>query len=184
MNAKQLLVTSPIVLNLVLLGQPALAQNKPAPATPIAEQSNTTANQAATRTDQPNSAGKTPDSAPKLSPGIEEILKLVRAGVSPEVIKSYIDSSPIAYHPSAEDLITLKQLGVSDEIATALLKHGADLRVQAAQRAADAAAAGLMPANRGSSNFDPESYGFWWYHYAYPRALAHANQTLSWPYPR
>ena len=164
------------------LALPVLAQNETAPQASIPGQTNSALN-AAARADQSDSTAKTPAAAPKLSPGIDEVLKLVQAGVSLEVIKSYIESSPIAYRPTAADLITLKRNGVADDLTTAILKHGAELRTQARQKSADAAAA-LAARNSRSGYLDPEGYDFWWYHYAYPRALAHANQTLFWSYPR
>ena len=47
------------------------------------------------------------------------------------MIVAYIDSSPIAYNPSASEIIMLKDRGVPSEMIAAMLKHGSDLRVRA-----------------------------------------------------
>jgi hypothetical protein len=132
-----------------------------------------------------------------LSAGIEEILKMVDAGVSKEVIKAYVENSPIAYNPNAADLIALKERAVTDDITTVLVKRGAEVRAQASQASASAAVAqastgaaspnAAAPAyadnNPGYATLDPESYDFWWYYYAYPRTLAYANQRVFSGYP-
>src|SRR5436309_2877345 len=47
----------------------------------------------------------------KLSAGISEIVKMVRADTDSAVIQAHIENSPIAYYPSAEEIIYLHQLG-------------------------------------------------------------------------
>ena len=94
--------------------------------------------------------------APHVSLAIVEILKLVDAKVDPAVIKSFIESSPIAYQPTANDLIVLKQNGASPEVLQALLDHGTILRAQAAQAAA-AAAAGNYAVNPATQTAPPST---------------------------
>jgi hypothetical protein len=62
--------------------------------------------------------------AVSLSLPLAEILRLVKAGVDSQVIKAYIENSRTSYAPSAEELVTLKKLGVSDDILMAVLKRG------------------------------------------------------------
>src|SRR5271157_2069431 len=73
-----------------------------------------------------------------LSPGVGDILKMADAGVSMEVIKTYIECSPTKPQPTDADMIALKQHNVPDEIATLLLKRGAQVRVAVAQARAAA----------------------------------------------
>jgi hypothetical protein len=48
---------------------------------------------------------------------------MVKANVDPEVIKSFINHSRISYHPSAQEVIALKKLGVSDDIIVTMIGH-------------------------------------------------------------
>jgi hypothetical protein len=114
------------------------------------------------------------------SPGIAEILKMAQAGVSKDVMKAYVERSSIAYDPSPEELIALKERLVADEIVTALLKRGAEVRAQTPTNRPVAAPAIVRDLSTGGY-LDPDSYDFWWYHYAYPRALSYSYRTL-YPY--
>lgn len=123
----------------------------------------------------------------RFSAGLQEIVRMVDAKVDPEVIKAYIKNSAVPYSPTAGEIIALKKKGVPDDIVTALLQHGADVRAQAAiasppMSAAPAAvpygaAPGAYPydyADYGSPYYDPYPYGYsypynyWWYSYGYP----------------
>ena len=86
--------------------------------------------------------------AVRFSPGVADIVKLVEAKVDPEVIKTYVTSSPTAYNPSATEIIALKDHGVAPEILTAMLQRGAEVRAQsmrAAQATPNAAAPQISP---------------------------------------
>ena len=56
-----------------------------------------------------------------LSPGMAEIVKLAQAGVSKDVLLSYIAGSPGAYHPTPDEIVYLNDLGVSDDVITSLM---------------------------------------------------------------
>src|SRR6266542_927638 len=56
----------------------------------------------------------------RLSAGISEIVKMVRSDTDASVIQAYVENSPIAYYPSAEEIIYLHQLGTSPAIVSAL----------------------------------------------------------------
>ena len=115
----------------------------------------------------------------RYSAGVDEILNMVQAGVSTEIIKAYIENSPIAYNLSATDVIALKEHKVPDELTTALMKRGAALRTQAQQAVTLAATRrAYSGANRRSFGLDPESYDYFHYYYLYPRTLAAANQSF------
>jgi hypothetical protein len=109
------------------------------------------------------------------SPGINDILKMVQAGISKEVLKSYIDNAPIAYHLTAADIIALKEHSVPDDLTMALVKRGAELRAHANPTPNRNS---RSPAYSSSQHFDPEGYDYFSYYYLYPRTLASANQRL------
>lgn len=58
-----------------------------------------------------------------LSSGVAEIVRLVEGGVEGAVIEAYIESSPMSFQPSADEILYLHRLGVSPEVLTTLLKH-------------------------------------------------------------
>ena len=99
----------------------------------------------------------------KRSNGVDEILKMVQAGVSTEVIKTYIENSPIVYSLNATDVITLKEHAVPDELTTALMKRGATLRMQASQASNVSNASRLRWQQPRYSGLDPESYEYFQY---------------------
>ena len=117
-----------------------------------------------------NRAAKAGDTQP-YSLGVDDILKMARAGVSADVIKAYVENSPIAYSLKAADIIALKEQGVPDDITKALVKRGAELHLQVGR------SLNAMN-NRRYYNLDPESYDYFQYYYLYPRTLAAANQRL------
>jgi hypothetical protein len=140
---------------------------------------------------QPGSAGQNtePARAPRRRPtAVDEILNMAQAGVAPEVIKTFVEQAPLTGFPSATEIIALNRAGVPNDIAVALMKRAGELKVQLPPPGPAAAAAMAAPVNRNSVNAarynlpDPESYDFWWYHYAYPRTLASANARLYGPY--
>ena len=123
--------------------------------------------------------------------GTEEILKMLQAGVSKEVLKAYIETAQVA-PPNAADLVALKERGAPDELALALVKRGAELTAQANQASAsnatpakvtgtvsfDELVAAFRRGRFNSGNLDPESYDYFRYYYLYPRTLASANERL------
>ena len=119
----------------------------------------------------------------KHSAGVDEVLQMMRAGVSTEVMKTYIENSPIPYSLTAKDIIALKDQAVPDDLTTAMLKRGAAVRAQVTQ---SSKANAVLPAHSGGNRhyggLDPESYEYFQYYYLYPRTLAAANQRLLTPY--
>src|SRR4051812_35005045 len=71
------------------------------------------------QTNSPTHQAYVPAFALFTSPGLLEVLKLQDAKVDAEVIKAFIRNSPVAYNPSAVEIIALKQRGVSPEVITA-----------------------------------------------------------------
>jgi hypothetical protein len=66
-----------------------------------------------------------------LSPGLDDVVKLTKAGVSETVILTFVQSSGVMYSPSAQDLIQLREAGVSPNVTTALIHRGSGLRQSA-----------------------------------------------------
>lgn len=110
---------------------------------------------------------------------IAEVLKMIDAGVSPEIIKAYVEGSPAAYNPNAADLITLKTNGVPDDVTAALMKRVAEIKSINKKTRAEQAA---VERSAGPAPMDPESYDFWWYNHGYPRVMASTYRQLD-PYP-
>jgi hypothetical protein len=122
-----------------------------------------------------------------------DVLRMVQAGVAKDVIKLFIESAPVTHQLTAEELITLKERGVADDIATALLKRSAELRTQASvagsigtvQQSPPASGGRPLVVNPAYSGLDPESHDYFWYYYLHPRSLSAAYQRLGLyaPYP-
>jgi hypothetical protein len=175
-----------------IAGAPSPAESAAPPATNSAS---TKPVAAATGQSQPSEPGaKGPAQYPV---GVGEILKMVQAGVSKDVMKTYIESAQIAPHLSAADLVTLKEHGVPDDLTVALLKRSSELAAQDKQAGvsteAPAKVSGTMSLNElvallrsnqaSASRLDPESYDYFQHYYLYPRTLASANQRLYSSYP-
>src|SRR5690242_11364506 len=67
------------------------------------------------------------------SRGVQDVLKMLDAKVDPGVIKAYIRNANIAFNPTATEIIALKQRDVPDEVITAMIQRGAEVRMQLAQ---------------------------------------------------
>lgn len=122
-----------------------------------------------------------PQSARNLSSGVQDILKMADAGVSMDVIKTFVEHSPGTYDPTPEDLIALKEHKVPDEVTSALLNRRAAVKKQTERIRSDVAAPTIVRRLSKGRYLEPDSYDFWYYHYAYPRALSYSYKTLS-PY--
>lgn len=133
-------------------------------------------------------APETPPPA-RFSPGMQDILKMLDAKVDTDVIKVYIRNSMVPYNPNASEIIALKQRGVPDEILTAVLQRGAEVRAQAVQAPSPAPPTQAAVAAPYNPPYDPYAYGYpdyggpyyagypydygypynyWWYSYGYP----------------
>jgi len=119
-----------------------------------------------------------PHALPK---GIEEVVRMSEAGIAPEVLTRYIESSGTAYEPTGADLIAMKQRGVPDDVTIVMLAKSSAIRAEYEAARKKIAAPAIVRTLATDGQLDPESYEFFWYHYAYPRALAGSYQTLS-PY--
>ncbi|MSU57290.1 MAG: hypothetical protein EXS35_03760 [Pedosphaera sp.] len=87
--------------------------------------------------------------SPALSTGLDDVVKLAKAGVDESVILAFVRNSGTAYTPTAQDVIQLREAGVSAQVTTTLMQHGAEVRQLAAesyQRTQPAAPAAPAPA--------------------------------------
>ncbi|MFT5490036.1 MAG: hypothetical protein ACI8V5_000378, partial [Limisphaerales bacterium] len=63
-----------------------------------------------------------PPTLPVLSPGVAEIVKLAQSQLGEETMLNYINESPQAFNPTAEELIFLADIGVSNDVINALIR--------------------------------------------------------------
>jgi hypothetical protein len=68
------------------------------------------------------------------SSGGDDLIKMARSGVDEEVLQSYIESSSDTFDLNAEDIITLKDLGVSSKVISEALRHGNEIDSAAAHK--------------------------------------------------
>ncbi len=81
----------------------------------------------------PPSVAVAPAVPADLSPGAVEVVRLAEAGTGEDVILAYIQNSQAPFNLSANDLLYLKDVGVSQQVATAMLNHDNALRNQPPQ---------------------------------------------------
>jgi len=70
-----------------------------------------------------------------LSPGAAEVVRLAGSGVSDDVVLAYIQNSQATFNLSADDVLYLKDIGLSPQVTSAMLNHDNMLRNQAQQYA-------------------------------------------------
>jgi hypothetical protein len=58
------------------------------------------------------------------SPEADDLIKMARSGVDEEVLTAYIDAAPGTFDLSADDIITLNDLGVPAQVISQALRHG------------------------------------------------------------
>lgn len=97
-----------------------------------ADTSSTPAAEAATAQPAPAPAATEPAPA-KLPYGVDAILKLSNAQVSEGVIMTYIQNSGTIYNLSPQDIVYLRNQGVSDQVITAMVDQRRNVTAAAAQ---------------------------------------------------
>jgi len=112
--------------------------------------------------------------------GVGEVLKMLDAGVSPEVIRVFIETSSRAVNVSGADVIALKKHGATDDLITVLLTRSAQARARATEARERATAVALRGAASSAIGMDPEGYDYFQYYYLYPRTLASAYGQLGY----
>jgi len=103
---------------------------------------------------------------PALASGVGEVVKLFKAGLSADLIVSYVNNSPMSFYLSAENVIYLQQQGVPDRVVQAMIQRDGELRRQSALAYQQAPAAGgpfpTSPQVQIPAEAPPPTY------YAYP----------------
>jgi glucose/arabinose dehydrogenase len=127
-----------------------------------------------------NAVTARPEPKPKLAAGFEEVVAMSEAGVSKELLVKFVESSAKVAQPTGADIIAMKARGLPDEVIVTLMARGA-VQAREAQARRTVAAPAIVRQLSTDGQLDPESYEFFWYHHAYPRALASSYQTLA-PY--
>jgi hypothetical protein len=57
------------------------------------------------------------------SPATDDLIRMARSGIDEEVLTAYINASPDTYDLSADDIMTLKDLGVASKVIKEALNH-------------------------------------------------------------
>jgi len=120
-------------------------------------------------------------SAHTLPASSEELVKMSESGVSTDLLLQFVETSATVSRPTGADIIAMKERGLHDAVIVTMMHRGA----QAASRpnpSRDSIAAPVIVRTLATDGqLDPESYEFFWYHHAYPRALQNSYETLA-PY--
>jgi len=75
----------------------------------------------------------------KVSPALEEIIKLVQAGISEDVIMSYVTNSTNFFNVGSDQIVYLNDLGVSTTLVTALIQHDSSPQMASQRKALETA---------------------------------------------
>ena len=70
-----------------------------------------------------------------LSPGAAEVVRLAGSGVGDDVVLAYIQSSQATFNLTADDVLYLKDIGVSPQVTSAMLSHDSARQGQPQQNA-------------------------------------------------
>jgi hypothetical protein len=83
--------------------------------------------------------------AANLSPGAAEVVRLASSGVGDDVVLAYIQNSQAPFNLTADDVLYLKDQGLSPQVTSAMLNHDSTLRNQPQQYAPAAVAPAAPP---------------------------------------
>src|SRR5262249_44120963 len=65
-----------------------------------------------------------------IPPAIAEVIRLAESGVGDDVVLAYIQNSQVTFNLGADDVLYLRDVGVSSVVITAMLNHDTTLRNQ------------------------------------------------------
>lgn len=135
-------ISAALAVALIFLGCKAdltrAAQQEPAAAAPAAAIESSGTNAVST---VPVPVEKLVTAPETLSPGVADIINLAEGGLSDTVIIAFIESWPHPFHLSAEEVLYLTDLGLSEDVIAAMIKHqGSDAAVAATTESSAAAA--------------------------------------------
>jgi hypothetical protein len=77
--------------------------------------------------DQPAALNLAPGNNPQFTPPAREVLKLIQSGVPDSVTLAYIANSTFNFNLSADNLINLQQMGISQTVSAAMLNRDKEL---------------------------------------------------------
>ena len=130
--------------------------------------------------------------APRFSGRINEVVALAQSGIDQSIVVSYIKTSPGPFQPTADEIIKLRDLGVSPEIITTMMQRGAELRDQARVVAASAPAQSQTYAPSSVSYAQPAPAQSWpppyvdptYYptYYSAPSSVVYVGGSYGYPY--
>lgn len=96
-----------------------------------------------------------PAQRPPLPTVVNEILDLSLATVGDQVLIEFVNNAQVAYELSAEDILYLKDVGLTDDVVAAIVKRGHDLRDQGAPQARVLASTAPAPPIAEAPAFEP-----------------------------
>lgn len=103
---------------------------------PLEARAQTNSGTTATPTVSATGSDAQPQQSFKIPTKVEEVAELSKAGVGDQVILSYIKNSDSAFNLNAQDIIALRNQGVSSEVTAAMIQRGAEVRLASQQEAA------------------------------------------------
>src|SRR5439155_6845430 len=65
-----------------------------------------------------------------VSPAVAEVIRLAESGVAEDVVMAYVQNSPAGFNLSADQILYVRDLGLSSRVITAMLNRDAALRSQ------------------------------------------------------
>src|SRR5882672_4412034 len=74
-----------------------------------------------------------PSAAVEVSPGAAEVVRLAESGVGDDVVLAFIQNSTSTFNLSADQILYLKDLGISSPVITAMLGHDGAVKNQLPQ---------------------------------------------------
>jgi hypothetical protein len=106
------------------------------------------------------SAAETEAQKIELSTNVQNVIMLVEGGVEEEIILAYIENTGGPFALTADEIIYLKDIGITPNIVTAMLHQDAALRDQSVGLILtnDLSAIGLAQTNIGNANNPPPVY--------------------------
>src|SRR5437762_14007814 len=66
--------------------------------------------------------------ATNISPAAADVIRLAESGVGDDVVLAYIQNSQSTFNLGADDVLYLRDVGVSSTVITAMLNHDTTLR--------------------------------------------------------
>jgi hypothetical protein len=94
---------------------------------------------------------------PQVSPAVAEVVKLASSGVGDDVVMAYIRNSQGVFDLNADQLLYLKDVGLSSQVTTAMLDHDNAMKQQSAPAPAPAPEPQPQPAPQPQQQYAPQA---------------------------